>query len=165
MSGGAEGPAGEGGTSEADGTVATLASGTRFGQFVSVGVVGFGFDIVTSTALEALGVFPELAAFVGIEVAVVVMFLLNDRVTFAEEGLAGIGPTLRRLAKSNLVRAGGIAVQLLVFTALYRGIALPLTVSGIDLWFVASRAGGVGVGMLVNYVAESLLTWRVTADR
>jgi putative flippase GtrA len=144
-----------------DGALAALASGARIGQFVSVGVVGFGFDIATSTALRELGVFPELAAFVGIEVAVIVMFVFNDRVTFADEGLGGLAPTLRRLAKSNLVRAGGIAVQLLVFTALFRGVALPLSVAGIDLWFVISRAGGIGVGMVVNYVAESLFTWRV----
>ena len=143
------------------GTVGTLASGTRIGQFVSVGVVGFAFDIATSTALRELGVFPELAALVGIEVAVVVMFLLNDRVTFAGEGIAGLGPTLRRLAKSNVVRAGGIAVQLVVFTLLFRWVALPLSLAGVDLWFVVSRAGGIGAGMVVNYVAESVFTWRV----
>ncbi|MFC7136014.1 GtrA family protein [Halobaculum litoreum] len=143
------------------GAVGTLASGTRIGQFVSVGVVGFVFDIATSTALREAGVFPELAAFIGIEVAVVVMFLLNDRVTFAEEGLAGLAPTLRRLAKSNVVRAGGIAVQLVVFTVLFRVVALPLSLWGVDLWFVVSRAGGIGAGMVVNYVAESVFTWRV----
>ncbi|MFC7070880.1 GtrA family protein [Halobaculum lipolyticum] len=147
--------------SDDPGTVEALASGTRIGQFVSVGAVGFAFDIATSTALRELGVFPELAAFVGIEVAVVVMFLLNDRVTFAGEGLAGLGPTLRRLARSNVVRAGGIAVQLVVFTVLFRWVALPLSVAGVDLWFVVSRAGGIGVGMVVNYVAESVFTWRV----
>ncbi|WP_284012522.1 GtrA family protein [Halobaculum litoreum] len=143
------------------GAVGTLASGTRIGQFVSVGVVGFVFDIATSTALREAGVFPELAAFIGIEVAVVVMFLLNDRVTFAEEGLAGLAPTLRRLAKSNVVRAGGIAVQLVVFTVLFRVVALPLSLWDVDLWFVVSRAGGIGAGMVVNYVAESVFTWRV----
>ncbi|MFC7097520.1 GtrA family protein [Halobaculum marinum] len=144
-----------------DGAVEALASGTRIGQFLSVGVVGFAFDIATSTALRELGVFPELAALIGIEVAVVVMFLLNDRVTFAGEGGSGVGATLRRLARSNVVRAGGIAVQLVVFTVLFRWVAVPLTVAGIDLWFVVSRAGGIGAGMVVNYVAESVFTWRV----
>ncbi|UIP00207.1 GtrA family protein [Halobaculum sp. CBA1158] len=143
------------------GTVETLASGTRIGQFVSVGVVGATVDIASSTALSELGVFPELAALIGIETAIVVMFLLNDRVTFAGEGAAGVVPALRRLVRSNVVRAGGTAVQLVVFTLLFRVVAIPVSAAGIDLWFVASRVGGIGAGMVVNYVAESLFTWRV----
>ncbi|WP_435360582.1 GtrA family protein [Haloarchaeobius sp. DFWS5] len=148
-----------------------LLSGVRFGQFASVGVVGAAFDVTTATVLRELGVFPELAVFVGIEVAVVVMFLLNDNWTFSEEGENGLFPTLKRLARSNVVRAGGILVQLLTFRLLYRVVALEAlvigsvslstTVLGIDGWFVVSKVGGIGVGMLVNYVAESLFTWKV----
>ncbi|MFB6172695.1 MAG: GtrA family protein [Haloarculaceae archaeon] len=140
---------------------ATLASRDRFGQFVSVGAVGFVFDVTTSTALSVAGVFPEVAAFAGIEVAIVVMFLLNDNWTFADEGHAGLGPTLRRLATSNLVRAGGILVQLVTFSAVFRLLHVDLTVAGVDGWFVVAKGTGIVAGMVVNYVAESLLTWRV----
>ncbi|WP_435126677.1 GtrA family protein [Halobaculum sp. D14] len=149
------------GDAAADDGARELLHGARIGQFVSVGAVGFLFDMAASTALSELGVFPEVAAAVGIEVSVVVMFLLNDRITFADQGLAGVAPTLRRLVKSNLVRAAGIAVQLVVFSAVYRGIDVSVSVAGIDAWFVVSRAAGIGVGMVVNYVAESLFTWRV----
>ena len=138
-----------------------LLSGRRFGQFVSVGVVGAVFDVSTATLLRELGVFPELAVFVGIEVAIVVMFLLNDNWTFAEQGAAGIEAALRRLVRSNVVRAGGILVQLATFGLFFRIIALELDVAGIDGWFVVSKVAGIGAGMLVNYVAESLVTWRV----
>lgn len=141
-----------------------LASSGRVGRFVSVGVVGFVSDITTSTALRELGILPELAALVGIEVAVVVMFLLNDNWTFAGEGADGLRATLRRLATSNLVRAGGIAVQLAVFVGVYRLLFVDVQVAGIDAWFVVGRVTGIGVGMTVNYVAESLLTWRVHAN-
>ena len=141
--------------------LAALASGARIGQFVSVGVVGFCFDVTVSTALRELGVFPELAAFAGIETAVVVMFLLNDRYTFSEQGARDRDATLRRLARSNLVRVGGIAVQLAAFSLVFRGLAVPLTVAGVDGWFVVSKAVGIGAGMTVNYVAESVFTWRV----
>jgi putative flippase GtrA len=141
--------------------VDALLSGTRFGKFASVGVVGAVFDVTTATVLRELGVYPELAVFIGIEVAVVVMFLLNDNWTFAEQGAAGVGAALRRLLRSNLVRAGGILVQLATFRLLYRVVALELTVVGIDGWFVFSKIAGIGTGMLVNYVAESLVTWRV----
>ena len=141
--------------------VDALLSGTRFGKFASVGVVGAVFDVTTATVLRELGVYPELAVFIGIEVAVVVMFLLNDNWTFAEQGAAGVGAALRRLLRSNLVRAGGILVQLATFRLLYRVVALELTVVGIDGWFVFSKIAGFGSGMLVNYVAESVVTWRV----
>jgi putative flippase GtrA len=138
-----------------------LASGTRFGKFASVGVVGAAFDVTTATVLQSLGVFPELAVFVGIEVAVVVMFLLNDNWTFSTEGHGSLAATLRRLLRSNLVRAGGITVQLLTFRLLYRVFFVDATVLGIDAWFVAAKVTGIGTGLLVNYVAESLFTWRV----
>ena len=141
--------------------VDSLLSGTRFGKFASVGAVGAAFDVTTSTVLRELGVFPELAVFVGIEVAIVVMFLLNDNWTFAEQGAAGVRAALGRLLRSNLVRAGGIAVQLLTFRFFYRVVALELTVAGVDGWFVVSKVAGIGTGMVVNYIAESLVTWRV----
>ncbi|WP_136592088.1 GtrA family protein [Salinigranum halophilum] len=141
--------------------VDSLLSGRRFGKFASVGVVGAVFDVTTATVLREVGVFPELAVFIGIEVAIVVMFLLNDNWTFAEQGAAGVGAALRRLLRSNLVRAGGILVQLATFRFLYRVVALELTVLDVDGWFVVSKVAGIGTGMLVNYVAESLVTWQV----
>jgi putative flippase GtrA len=141
--------------------VQALASGTRFGKFASVGVVGAAFDVTTATILQSLGVFPELAVFIGIEVAVVVMFLLNDNWTFSTEGHGSLAATLRRLLRSNLVRAGGITVQLLTFRLLYRVFFVDASVLSIDAWFVAAKITGIGTGLLVNYVAESLFTWRV----
>jgi putative flippase GtrA len=142
--------------------VGELAHGRRIRRFVSIGAVGFCFDVATATALSEFGFFPELAALIGIEVSVVVMFLLNDNITFATKGLAGIIPTLRRLLKSNLVRIGGITVQLLVFSGFYRGVNVSFIVASVDAWFIVSKAAGIGVGMVVNYVAESLFTWRIT---
>ena len=141
-----------------------LLTPSRFGQFVSVGVVGAAFDLTVSTGLRELGVYPELAVFVGIEVAVVVMFLLNDKWTFAGQGVAGLAAMLRRLLRSNLVRAGGILVQLGTFRLLYRVPDVQLTLASVDAWFVVAKVGGIGAGMVVNYVAESLFTWRVAVE-
>lgn len=138
-----------------------LMHGGRIGRFVSIGAVGFCFDVATATVLSELGIFPELAALIGIEVAVVVMFLLNDNITFATEGMAGAIPTFRRLLKSNFVRVGGITVQLLIFSGFYRGIDVMFMIASVDAWFIVSKAAGIGIGMIVNYIAESVLTWRV----
>ena len=142
----------------------SLASASRLGRFLSVGVVGLVFDVTTATVLRELGVFPEVAVFAGIEVAIVVMFLLNDNWTFAEQGATGVGAMFRRFATSNIVRLGGILVQLATFRLLYRVVGIELTFADIDAWFVVAKLGGIGAGVAVNYVAESLFTWRVTRD-
>jgi putative flippase GtrA len=155
--------------------IRALFSVVRFGQFASVGVVGAVCDNVVLLATAELGVAaavaellgvpglaPEVAKGFGIETAVVVMFLLNERWTFADEGRPGLGPLLRRLATSNVVRLGGIAVQLVVFSLVYRRLFIDLSVGGVDLWLLVASVTGIGVGMFVNYVTESLVTWRVT---
>jgi len=139
----------------------SLASADRLGRFVSVGVVGAACDNAVSITLNELGVLPELAALVGIETAIVVMFLLNDAWTFADRGRPGLRAIAGRLLRSHLVRAGGVAVQLVVFSAVYRLPGVALSVAGIDAWFVVARLAGIAVGMAVNYAAESLFTWQV----
>jgi putative flippase GtrA len=150
---------GDGGPSRVD----ALRSRERVGKFVSVGAVGFAADLSVSTLLNEWGVLPapELAVAVGIEVAIVVMFVLNDRWTFPEAGRDARGPILRRLARSHIVRVGGIATQLAVFALVYRGLPVDLSVAGVDAWFVVGKTSGVAAGMIVNYVAESLFTWRI----
>ena len=139
-----------------------LASGIRFGQFASVGVVGAICDNAMLTLLKlGFGVPDELAKAAGIETAVIVMFLLNDRWTFADQGESGVVARLRRLLKSNVVRLGGIAIQLAVFTLLVNRAGVELLVAGTDVWFIAASLIAIGMAMFVNYLAESLFTWQV----
>ncbi|MFC6973968.1 GtrA family protein [Halomicroarcula sp. GCM10025709] len=138
----------------------SLVSGVRFGQFVSVGVVGAACDTTVLLVLtEVFGVLPELATLAGIETAILVMFAINERWTFADEGDPESLP--RRLLRSHVVRAGGSTTQFLVFVVIYRLLFVPLSVAGIDLWILVAKGGGIGLGMLVNYVFESIFTWQV----
>ncbi len=111
------------------------------------------------------------------------MFAVNERWTFAGEGAPGRGPLLGRLRRSHLVRAAGSLTQFGVFVLVYRGLSASLTLgdlglwrafaaaaglgagafAGFDLWLLVAKGTGIGVGMVVNYVAESLFTWRVAA--
>jgi len=142
--------------------LAVLRSRSRFGMFVSVGAVGAAFDTATLVVLvEVFGLLEEVAVLVGIEVAVVVMFLLNDSWTFAEEGKAGRRSLLWRFGRSHAVRAGGILTQFVVFIVVYRLLFLPVTVAGIDGWLLVAKGAGIACGMLVNYTFESLFTWRI----
>ncbi len=138
-----------------------LYSPLRFGQFISVGAIGAVCDNTVLLTLATLGVLPELAKFVGIEVAIIIMFLLNEHWTFANEGAAGVPALLRRLVTSNLVRLGGITVQLIVFSLVYRWFHVSLTLWGLDLWLLVASVSGILAGMIVNYITESLVTWRV----
>jgi putative flippase GtrA len=141
-----------------------LRSRARFGQFVSVGVVGAVVDNTTLAVLRLGAGVPELLAkAAGVEAAILVMFLVNERWTFAGEGRPGVGPFLRRLLTSHGVRAGGVTVQLVVYWALTQRLDVTLVVAGTDLWFLAASPVAIAVAMLVNYVAESLFTWRVGA--
>ncbi|AFK18388.1 GtrA family protein [Haloferax mediterranei ATCC 33500] len=141
--------------------LSALTSGTRFGKFVSVGAVGAVFDLSLSSLLIVFfGIAGELAKLAGAELAIVVMFLINDRWTFAGAGADHLTAKVRRFLKSNLVRSGGLAVQVLVVRALGE-IPLEIPVAGIDLWKLVPLPIAIGASMLLNYVAESLFTWRI----
>jgi len=142
--------------------VDSLLSGVRFGKFVSVGAIGAAVDTTLLFLLvEFGGVLPELATLLSIETAILVMFAINERWTFAE---TGEGTLPRRLVKSHLVRVGGTTVQFVVFVAVFRFVDVTLVVSGFDLWLLVAKGAGIGIGMLVNYVFESLFTWQVHVD-
>lgn len=138
-----------------------LLSGVRFGKFASVGAVGAVFDLSVTTALMVLfGVVAEVAKLIGAEVAIVVMFFINEHWTFAGEGPPGAVPTLRRLGKSNLVRSAGLGVQFLTVWG-FRQIPMTVEVAGVDLWSFVPLPIAIGLSVLLNYVFESLFTWRI----
>jgi len=142
-----------------------LVSGSRFGMFLSVGALGAVVDLSVSSALTLGAVLPpEWAKLVGAECAIVLMFLVNDRWTFAAHGTDGLAAKLRRLLRSNVVRSVGLAVQFLVVRALV-GLDVTVTAAGRDVWAVVTMPVAIGAAVLVNYVAESLFTWRVQTEK
>jgi len=143
----------------------SLKSRARFGKFVSVGVVGAISDnLMLATLKLLLGVPEMLAKAAGIETAIVVMFLVNEHWTFADEGKAGPVPFAKRAGKSHLVRTGGVSVQLVVYWFLTQWLTLELVLFGTDLWFLAASPIAIAVAMTVNYVFESLFTWQVHTE-
>ena len=141
----------------------SLLSGVRFGQFVSVGVVGLTADTITLVTLtELLGVEPWLAGLLSIEVAILVMFVVNERWTFA--GVGAPEELFRRLVKSHAVRSVGSSVQYVIFFGLLTYASVSVTLFGSDRWYLFSKWLAVGVAMLINYAFESLFTWRVHAE-
>lgn len=144
------------------GRLDALRSGVRFGKFVSVGAIGAAVDVTVLLILsQVFGVLAEVATLAGIESAILVMFLINDRWTYASEGDVGRRPLVRRLIRSHGVRAIGSLTQFAIFVLVYRLLFVEVTALEIDLWLLVAKGLGIGVGMVVNYTFESLFTWRV----
>lgn len=134
--------------------VRDLWSGMRFGRFFTVGALGAALDMTALAVLvESTGLDPLLGKVVAAETAIIVMFVVNERWTFTGFGRSAPTFVARRLLKSNLVRAGGATTAL---TTLY------LLHSVLGFWYLVSNAAGIGLGFFINYVFESLYTWRVT---
>lgn len=140
-----------------------LVTPERFGKFISVGATGAVLDITVSSVLTLGGVPPEYAKLVGAECAIVLMFFINDRWTFPDHGMTGALAKLRRLLKSNVVRSGGLVVQFLVVRAL-TGQDISVVIFGTDIWAMLTFPVAIACAVLFNYVAESLFTWKVTAE-
>ena len=146
-------------------SLSALNSRLRFGKFVSVGVVGAACDTAVLVFLvEIVGLLEEVAVLIGIETAIVIMFLINDNWTFADEGDGDRRSWIGRLARSHAVRSGGVVTQFLVFVIIYRLLFVSLTLFGVDAWLLVAKGSGIALGMPVNYVFESLFTWQVHAD-
>ncbi len=149
-----------------EGRLDALLSGMRFGQFASVGIVGATADTaVLVTLTQLVGVSAEIANVLSIETAILVMFAINERWTFAAEGKAGVRALGRRLVRSHLVRAAGSTTQYVVFIVLLWYVFAPYAAGPEDLpWLLAAKGLGMAVGVVLNYTLESLVTWQVHHD-
>jgi putative flippase GtrA len=137
----------------------------RISQFISVGVAGASLEtaiVFVLTGLLAVGALPAKA--IGAEASISLMFLLNDNWTFADEGGTGLFAVGRRYLRSHLVRLGGLTVAFATLYVLTAWTDMVLLVAGVDLWPTIANGVGIGVGMTLNYIAESLFTWRVDRD-
>lgn len=139
-----------------------LFSTVRFTQFVSVGAIGaIGDNTVLALLTLVFHVQEMWGKMVAIETAILLMFILNERWTFAEVGADKEGSLASRLLKSHLVRSGGVAIQLLVYWLLTQHLTMTLILAETDLWFLAASIISIVVAMSVNYVFETLFTWQV----
>lgn len=130
-----------------------LVSLTRFGLFAGVGAVGAAVDngvLFAMVEFANLGFVP--AKVIAWIVAIAVIFVINERLTFAAYGTVGASALAARLFRSYQVRFAGFLVTLAVYTAL---------VHFTGIWYILANLIGIGVGFFVNYTFESLYTWRV----
>ncbi|MDQ2049859.1 GtrA family protein [Natronolimnohabitans sp. A-GB9] len=133
-----------------------LLSTTRFSQFAGVGFVGAAVDIVALALLvELTPLGPISGKVISWELSIIVIFVINERWTFADYGTMTPRALGRRFVRSNAVRFGGFLVTLAV---------LAILVDWFGIWYVVANAIGIGVGFFVNYTCESLYTWKVHTE-
>lgn len=133
--------------------VQRLVSFGRLWRFAAVGGVGAAFDSVALFVFHGVLEVPLALAKIGsAEAGILVMFVVNEAWTFADEGASGPVARARRFASSHAVRAVGLAVGLAVLLALNQWLGV---------WYIVANVLGLGVGFVSNYCFESLVTWRV----
>ncbi|POG55531.1 GtrA family protein [Haloferax marisrubri] len=139
-----------------------LIDHTRISRFVSVGIVGATIETIIVAILTGfLGINPLVAKAVGAETSISTMFVVNDQWTFANVGGSRLVLVVRRWIKSHAVRVVGLSVAFSVLYLLTSVVEFSIPVAGVELWPTVANLTGIGVGMSINYIAESLFTWQV----
>lgn len=145
--------------------LAALWSPRTITQFVSVGVVGAVIETILVAALTiGNGFSPVAAKAVGAECSITLMFLLNDRFTFSSDGAGDFSTVIRRWGRSHAVRIAGLTVAFAILWLLTAKTTIRVEVVGVDVWPTIANVIGIGVGMVLNYIGESLITWDILTD-
>lgn len=130
-----------------------LVCNIRFGKFISVGFVGMLVDMSLLTVLvEIAGFTPTVGKIISTEISITTMFIINDAWTFKNSDDFKTKIRLKRFTKSNIVRWGGGGVGLIV---------LHILTTRLGMWYLLANAIGISIGVIFNYVFESLITWRI----
>lgn len=99
--------------------------------------------------VEAGVLAPVFGAAVSKELAIITNFYFNDRWTFAGHNDKN---RWHRLANSNINRLGGLVISIVILYTLH---------TYLEIWYLFANIAGIGAGFVVNYVSESVITWRV----
>lgn len=137
-----------------------LLNHVRVSKFISVGACGAIIEtVIVSIITIFVGGGPLLAKLVGSGASVSAMFVLNEKWTFANKGDPGLSAVFVRWMKSHAVRAVGISIAFGVLYILTSVISFEVVVRTTDIWPVIANLIGISVGMVFNYVTESIFTW------
>ena len=121
----------------------------KFGRFALIGALG----ALVNTAIlymltEYLNLYYVLSSFFAVEIAIILMFFLNNSVTF-ENKKKGLD-LVKGIFKSNIVRSFGIVVNISLLYALTEYLGIYFLISNLVAIFTAS---------IVNFVGEKHFNW------
>ena len=127
-----------------------LRKGT-FGKFAVVGGIGFVINTVVLVGLKQFGIHPALGSAIGAECAIISNFILNNSWTFGERKITG-KRMIGKFIQFNTTSLGALIIQsgtVYVGTRLF-GVA----------WYFLFYMGGVGLGLIWNYIMYSRVIWK-----
>ena len=132
---------------------AALVQPALLSQFIIVGIAGGLVENATLIALvSGFGLSTLVSAAIGKEFSILLMFVINDNWTFRDHRDRSL---FRRACQSNINRFGSVVIGLIVLFVLN---------TWLHVWYLAANLVGIGIGLIFNYFAESLLTWRIHSD-
>ena len=125
-------------------------------KFFSVGAIGAVIDnFVLVGLVELVHVDPLFGKIVSAECSIITMFVINETWTFSEYGERTFLKLGWRLVMSNVIRFGGLLVGIVTMYVLYKFLGV---------WYLLSNIFGIGLGFVVNYAFESIITWDVLGE-
>jgi putative flippase GtrA len=107
---------------------------------------------ILTMLVEVASITPTFAKVGSAETSIVAMFILNEYWTFSGASQESTEWLFYRFVRSNIVRWGGAGVALAI---------LHLLTTTFGIWYLLANAIGIGVGVIFNYVFESLITWKI----
>lgn len=147
----------------------------RFIRFCAVGASGVAVNLGGLALLaDFLGLQPNLASAIAIEISICTNFLANELWTFRDRRQSGT-PIWPRGLRFQFVSLVGGAIQLSVFIAMNCAIAVLLDLHlarqltwrgsllsppSVGLWKYLSQLAGIGSATLANYAFNFHWTWR-----
>lgn len=128
----------------------------RFIQFGLVGLSGVGVNMGTFWLFTRIGHVKDLVALIfAYTAATISNFILNDIWTFRDKRVIGTRATSMRALKFGLV--SGVAI------GLYYAVYTPLTrLAGV--YDLLALAAAIGVGLVWNFSANVLWTWKTAGQ-
>lgn len=124
---------------------------TQFVRFALIGAAGAVVNMgVLYAFTEWLGLYYLASAAFAIEAALLFVFFLNNEFTF-EDPKRGLRELADGIVRSNVIRAGGTGVHLLVLYVL---------TSHLGVFYLVSNVGAMGAASVFNYLGEKKLNWR-----
>ena len=123
----------------------------QFIRFAMVGTVGFAINTFVLEFFVYQRLHPAMGSAAGAELAIISNFIFNNRWTFGDRKVSGLG-VIPKFLQFNATSLGALGIQT---ACVWTGT----TLFGHGVYFV-SYLVGVGIGLIWNYTMYSRVIWK-----
>ena len=123
----------------------------QFIRFGAVGTVGFAINTIVLEFFVYQRLHPAMGSAAGAELAIISNFIFNNRWTFRDRKVSGLG-VIPKFLQFNATSLGALGIQT---ACVWSGT----TLFGHGAYFI-SYLVGVGIGLIWNYTMYSRVIWK-----